>query len=124
MNKAKSFNEFYNILKMKALPGYNIGYADKYDTIFYISNGLIPVRKKVLIGKVLLKETLKKLYGIQHIIFKISPKLFNLSLDIYIMQIIALLSQLQLMKIHQRIYLKTIWDLKNTTTIDLLESKL
>ena len=46
MNKAKSFNEFYNILKMKALPGYNIGYADKYDTIFYISNGLIPLRKK------------------------------------------------------------------------------
>ena len=44
MNKAKSFTEFYNILKMKALPGYNIGYADKNDTIFYISNGLIPKR--------------------------------------------------------------------------------
>ena len=29
---------------MKALPGYNIGYADKNDTIFYISNGLIPKR--------------------------------------------------------------------------------
>ena len=44
MNKAKSFTEFYNILKMKGLPGYNIGYADKNDTIFYISNGLIPKR--------------------------------------------------------------------------------
>ncbi|MGB0366580.1 MAG: penicillin acylase family protein [Flavobacteriaceae bacterium] len=44
MNKATSFTEFYNILKMKALPGYNIGYADKNDTIFYISNGLIPKR--------------------------------------------------------------------------------
>ncbi len=44
MNKAKSFTEFYDILKMKALPGYNIGYADKNDTIFYISNGLIPKR--------------------------------------------------------------------------------
>jgi len=31
---------------MKALPGYNIGYADKNDTIFYISNGLIPIREK------------------------------------------------------------------------------
>ena len=30
---------------MKALPGYNIGYADKNDTIFYISNGLIPKRQ-------------------------------------------------------------------------------
>lgn len=44
MNKARSFTEFYDILKMKALPGYNIGYADKNDTIFYISNGLIPKR--------------------------------------------------------------------------------
>ena len=45
MNKATSFSEFYDILKMKALPGYNIGYADKNDTIFYISNGLIPKRR-------------------------------------------------------------------------------
>ena len=44
MNKATSFTEFYEILKMKALPGYNIGYADKNDTIFYLSNGLIPKR--------------------------------------------------------------------------------
>ena len=45
MSKAKNFTEFYNILKMNSLPGYNIGYADKNDTIFYISNGLIPKRK-------------------------------------------------------------------------------
>ena len=44
MNKANSFTEFYNILKTKAIPGYNIGYADRNDTIFYISNGLIPKR--------------------------------------------------------------------------------
>ena len=44
MNKAKNFTEFYNAIKMKALPGYNIGYADKNDTIFFISNGLIPRR--------------------------------------------------------------------------------
>ena len=44
MNKAQNFNEFYNILKMNQIPGYNIGYADKNDTIFYISNGIIPKR--------------------------------------------------------------------------------
>ena len=44
MGKAKNFTEFYSTLKMKAVPGYNIGYADKNDTIFYISNGLIPKR--------------------------------------------------------------------------------
>ncbi|MDC1250110.1 penicillin acylase family protein, partial [Flavobacteriaceae bacterium] len=46
MNKATNFTEFYKALKMEALPGYNIGYADKNDTIFYISNGLIPKRAK------------------------------------------------------------------------------
>ncbi|PTM03459.1 MAG: penicillin amidase, partial [Bacteroidetes bacterium] len=44
MNKANNFNEFYSALQMNALPGYNIGYADKYDTIFYISNGKMPKR--------------------------------------------------------------------------------
>ncbi|MDA0885726.1 MAG: penicillin acylase family protein, partial [Bacteroidetes bacterium] len=29
---------------MKQIPGFNIGYADRYDTIFYISNGIIPKR--------------------------------------------------------------------------------
>jgi acyl-homoserine-lactone acylase len=44
MGKSKNFSEFYNALKMKQLPGFNIGYADKYDTIFYMSNGIIPKR--------------------------------------------------------------------------------
>ena len=44
MNKATSFTEFYNTLKKNAIPGYNIGYADRNDTIFYISNGKIPKR--------------------------------------------------------------------------------
>ncbi len=44
MNKANNFSAFYKALKRKSLPGYNIGYADKNDTIFYISNGLIPKR--------------------------------------------------------------------------------
>ncbi|MDC0560426.1 penicillin acylase family protein, partial [Flavobacteriaceae bacterium] len=44
MGKSNNFSEFYNNLKMKELPGFNIGYADKYDTIFYMSNGIIPKR--------------------------------------------------------------------------------
>jgi acyl-homoserine-lactone acylase len=46
MNKATNFSEFYEAIEMKALPGYNIGYADRNDTIFYISNGKIPIRAK------------------------------------------------------------------------------
>ena len=43
-NKAKNFTEFKAALNMLAIPGYNIVYADKYDTVYYISNGRIPIR--------------------------------------------------------------------------------
>src|SRR3989339_61562 len=45
-NKAKNFTEFKAALNMKAIPGYNIVYADKYDSIYHISNGRIPIRDK------------------------------------------------------------------------------
>ena len=44
MNKAKNFTEFYHALSMTSLPMFNIVYADRYDTIFYISNGKMPRR--------------------------------------------------------------------------------
>jgi acyl-homoserine-lactone acylase len=46
MNKATNFTSFYKALKMEALPGYNVMYADRFDTIFYLSNGKIPIRDK------------------------------------------------------------------------------
>lgn len=44
MNKAKNHTEFYNVLKQQSLSMFNIIYADKYDTVFYINNALIPLR--------------------------------------------------------------------------------
>ncbi len=44
MTKARNFTEFYKALSMNSLPMFNIMYADRYDTIFYISNGKMPVR--------------------------------------------------------------------------------
>lgn len=44
MNKSKNFSEFYKALSMTSLPMFNIMYADRYDTIFYISNGKMPRR--------------------------------------------------------------------------------
>ncbi|UJP66359.1 penicillin acylase family protein [Mongoliitalea daihaiensis] len=44
MNKAKNFHEFSTAMNQMALPGFNTVYADKYDTIFYVSNALLPVR--------------------------------------------------------------------------------
>ena len=79
MNKAKDFNEFYNILKMNQIPGYNIGYADKNDTIFYISNGIIPKRndsynwKNIVPGNT--KKTLwNEYYKTEELPQVISPK--------------------------------------------------
>ncbi|HYG01177.1 MAG TPA: penicillin acylase family protein [Chryseosolibacter sp.] len=44
MNKSSNFSEFHSALKMESHPGYNIVYADRFDTIYYLSNGRIPVR--------------------------------------------------------------------------------
>lgn len=44
MNKAKNFTEFYRALSITSLPMFNITYADRQDTIFYISNGKMPRR--------------------------------------------------------------------------------
>jgi acyl-homoserine-lactone acylase len=44
MNKAKNFTEFYRAISMNSLPMFNIMYADRYDTIFYISNVKMPRR--------------------------------------------------------------------------------
>ncbi|MBU1820196.1 MAG: acylase [Bacteroidetes bacterium] len=44
MNKARNFAEFYKAMEMTAIPGFNTIYADRNDTIFYVSNGKIPLR--------------------------------------------------------------------------------
>lgn len=46
MNKATNFNEFYEVIKMNALPRFNIIYADKDQNLFYIDNGIVPKRIK------------------------------------------------------------------------------
>lgn len=46
MNKGKQFSDFYNALNIQGLSMFNIIYADRYDTIFYINNALMPVRKE------------------------------------------------------------------------------
>jgi acyl-homoserine-lactone acylase len=44
MNKAKNYTEFYNAISLQGLSMFNIMYADKNDTIFYINNALMPIR--------------------------------------------------------------------------------
>ena len=75
-------SEFYDILKMKALPGYNIGYADKNDTIFYISNGLIPKRAEGYNWKEVVPEIRVKRCGPKPMPSKNYHRSFNLALVI------------------------------------------
>lgn len=44
MNKAKNFSEWKAAMATMQLSNFNTVYADKYDTIFYVSNGLLPRR--------------------------------------------------------------------------------
>lgn len=45
MNKARNFTEFHRALEMQGLPSLNVVYADRRDTIYYLDNGLYPLRK-------------------------------------------------------------------------------
>lgn len=85
MNKAKNFTEFYNALNKQELSMFNIMYADKYDTVFYINNALMPVRepgynwKKTLPGNTS-KTLWTKFKSIKELPQYINPKsgfLFN-----------------------------------------------
>ena len=44
MNKAANFEEWQAALKIPGLPMFNIGYADRDGNIYYLYNGLIPLR--------------------------------------------------------------------------------
>lgn len=44
MNKARNLDEFKTALRIHALPRFNMVYADRYDQIFYIDNGMVPER--------------------------------------------------------------------------------
>jgi acyl-homoserine-lactone acylase len=44
MDKAKNYTEFYAALSKQELSMFNIMYADKHDTIFYINNAAMPTR--------------------------------------------------------------------------------
>ena len=79
MGKATNFTEFYNIYKMKQIPGFNVGYADKYDTIFYMSNGILPKRAEGFNWKGIVPgDTMKTLwteyYEIEELPQVIQPK--------------------------------------------------
>ena len=87
MNKAQNFTQFYKAISMQGLSMFNIVYADRNDTIFYINNALMPMRdpspaydwKKTLPGNTS-KTLWSKFYGISELPQYVNPSsgfLFN-----------------------------------------------
>jgi acyl-homoserine-lactone acylase len=87
MNKAQNFTQFYKAISMQGLSMFNIMYADRNDTIFYINNALMPMRdpspaydwKKTLPGNTA-KTLWTKFYGISELPQYVNPSsgfLFN-----------------------------------------------
>jgi acyl-homoserine-lactone acylase len=91
MNKAQNFTQFKKALKMTAITGFNIVYADKYDTIFYVSNGKIPLRNtrydwtKVLPGNTskTLWKTFHPFADLPQILNPTSDYVFNMNNTVY-----------------------------------------
>ena len=44
MNKARNFQEWQNAMRLLALPTFNVNYADREGNIYYLYNGLLPLR--------------------------------------------------------------------------------
>ena len=121
MNKAKNFSEFYKILKMKALPGYNVGYADKNDTIFYMSNGIIPKREKGYNWAHVVPGNTRKHYGLKIMTLKTCRKYYSRNQAIFIMLTILHFVLRDQMITQTLKSLMKIWVLKNSITTDLQE---
>lgn len=122
MNKAQSFTEFYKALKMNALPGYNIGYADKNDTIFYISNGKMPIRAEGYNWKGLVPEIPTKHCGAATTIPKTFRRSFSLNRVTCTMPITVRLNQVQLLTIPMPLTTLNLWATNATTTTEALDS--
>lgn len=77
MNKAQNFTQFKEALEMMAIPGFNIGYADKNDTIFYVSNALIPKRAAGYDWTKIVPGNTKKTLWTENYAFKDMPQLLQ-----------------------------------------------
>lgn len=81
MNKAHSYDEFMDALRIQGLPGTNLVYADKEDNIYYLGNGQFPYRDKNFDWQMVLpgntSKTLweaNKYYPLDSLAFKLNPE--------------------------------------------------
>lgn len=78
MNKAKSFTEWRDYMRQSAFPGINFIYADRTDTIYYVSNGQFPYRNaKYDWNKVLPGNTSETLWQPVYMPYDSLPQVLN-----------------------------------------------
>ncbi|HMQ06249.1 MAG TPA: penicillin acylase family protein [Saprospiraceae bacterium] len=78
MNKAKGFTEFRKALEIRGIPCTNIIYADRFDTLYYISNGALPDRDpKFQWSGILPGDTSATLWDDQWIALDSLPQVLN-----------------------------------------------
>lgn len=119
MNKAQNYNQFREALDMLAIPGFNIGYADVNDTIFYVSNALIPKRAPGYDWTKIVPGNTKKHFGLNIMILTKCLRFYSLLLGIFTIPITAHLSLVPLQTSPtQRTLIKT-WVLKLLTTTEV-----
>ncbi|ULQ55101.1 penicillin acylase family protein [Flavihumibacter rivuli] len=77
MNKASNFTSFMEALAMQAIPGYNIVYGDRYDTIYYLSNAVLPVRDPAFNWKTTVPGNTRKTLWTNYQPLNALPQLLN-----------------------------------------------
>ena len=77
MNKAKNFTEFRAAMNRMELTSFNTVYADRYDTIYYVSNGLVPIRNSSYDHTGTVAGNTKKTLWVEYYDFKNLPQQLN-----------------------------------------------
>jgi len=77
MNKSTNWSEFKSALKMMSIPRFNIMYADKEDSIFYMSLGKVPERSGDLRGNDIMRGDTNAVLSNGFLPFEALPKVLN-----------------------------------------------
>ena len=77
MNKASNFKEWQTAVKQGGLPCFNIGYADKAGNIYYLYNGMIPLRDPHYDWSRYLPGNTSETLWTEYLPFEKLPQVFN-----------------------------------------------
>jgi penicillin amidase/acyl-homoserine-lactone acylase len=77
MNKAKNFQEWQDAMRLAQLPMFNVAYADKDGNIYYLYNGIIPMRTEGYDWASYLPGDTSKTLWTDYLLFDDLPQVLN-----------------------------------------------